>query len=300
MKFLQLGTALWGWTVTEEVACNLLDRFYQSGHRRIDCATNYPISKNPTDFRRAEQILESWIRANGVKDLQITQKIGSVHNLGTPENLLEPAFLQLNLQQYQARFGSNLNSLMIHWDNRNDSGQIRASLEALSAAREAGIGIGLSGIRHPELYAQFRALLGNDFHIQCKHNLLQSAYPNYNAFHGEPRFVAYGINAGGLRFSTDYQDQSSLTLRGGLKPEAEQLLMQLAKIVETQTIQGERPPLRSVNQLGMLYAWAHPDFCGVLVGPSKLRQLEQSLFFLQQLRAFDYLDIYQKLCELRP
>ena len=54
---IMLGTALWGWTTPPTVCYQLLDHFYESGYRQVDAATNYPINKNPSDFRRGEKIL---------------------------------------------------------------------------------------------------------------------------------------------------------------------------------------------------------------------------------------------------
>ena len=60
---LILGTAMWGWTTSPAMAMTLLDQFYAAGGRAVDTATNYPINKNPGDFRQAERMLADWIRA---------------------------------------------------------------------------------------------------------------------------------------------------------------------------------------------------------------------------------------------
>ncbi|MEZ4983547.1 MAG: aldo/keto reductase [Saprospiraceae bacterium] len=111
---LVLGTALWGWTVDEPTCHRLLSHFYRQGGRMVDTATNYPINKQPADFRRAENILARWCQREEVTDLQVIVKVGSVDNLFTPDNNLSPAFLLMALDYYRNLFGSNLHTFMIH------------------------------------------------------------------------------------------------------------------------------------------------------------------------------------------
>ncbi len=81
MKRLLLGTATWGWTVSPKEAYRLLDAWLGKGYRHIDTATNYPINKNPGDFRASEKILLEYVRAQGLTDLDITMKVGSLNNM---------------------------------------------------------------------------------------------------------------------------------------------------------------------------------------------------------------------------
>jgi len=179
-KTLMLGTAQWGWTVSKGEAFQLLDAWLGAGFRAIDCATNYPINRNPADFRAAEKILQEYIYAHGLSDLHITIKIGSLDNLRSPDVNLAPSFVQMMAEEYLRVFGANLACTMFHWDNRDQIGEIRASLEALQRIQnEHGIRPGLSGIAHPKIYAAANADLGLSFEIQLKHNVLQSDFERY-------------------------------------------------------------------------------------------------------------------------
>ena len=169
---LLLGTAMWGWTTSKQTAFTLLDEWYALGFREVDTATNYPIDKDPAHFRLAERILQEWIGANSITDLQVMMKIGSVNNLKTPEHILTKSFVLMLLDEYSYLFGSNLGTLMIHWDNRKNEADIRQTFEAFQVVEKQGIGLGLSGIRHPEIHAKINEDFGFDFRIQMKHNLL--------------------------------------------------------------------------------------------------------------------------------
>lgn len=296
---LLLGTAMWGWTIPETRCFELLNAFYAAGFRQIDTATNYPINKRPEDFRRAETILKSWTDAHGVTDLGIIVKVGSINNLRSPEHNLSKSFLLMNLDDYRAKFGSNLDMLMVHWDNRDDAAAIGQSLEALDEARRQGLKIGLSGIRHPEIYADLNQQFQFDFHIQFKHNLLQSDYERYKNFHGSNRFIAYGINAGGIKLDASaYHADSSLSARGGDITQEPPIAAPLRAIIAEANATDDRPAIESMNHCGMIFAYHSPDVAGILVGPSKVSQLEDTLNFYQHLHQFDFQDVYQKMSAL--
>ncbi len=293
---LTLGTAMWGWTVDETTAFALLDDFYAAGFRQIDTATNYPINKNPEDFRRAETLLRAWLQARGVQDLQIVVKIGSINNLRSPEHNLAPSFILINLDDYQHKFGPNLAMLMVHWDNRSDETEIHATLEAFEEVRRQHLLTGLSGIRYPEVYARLNERFRFDFHFQIKHNLLQSDYQRYAAFHGRRRFTVYGINAGGIKLNpNEYHDGSSLRARGGDVDGDHPQARHLRQIIAEANFNSNRPTLQSMNHLGMLYAWHSPDVESILIGPSRPEQLEDTLAFYSHLQRYDYVDVYERL-----
>ena len=84
-KELVLGTAQWGWTIGRETAFEILEYWSGAGFRSIDCATNYPINRQPECFRAAEGILSDFILAHGLKDLDVTMKVGSMDNMRTPD-----------------------------------------------------------------------------------------------------------------------------------------------------------------------------------------------------------------------
>lgn len=296
---LLLGSALWGWTVPRETAFQLLDDFYGHGFRQVDTATNYPINKNPADFRRAEQIILEWIQTHGIQDLEVMMKVGSLNNMFTPENNLTKSFLLMNLDDYQAKFGPNLHTFMIHWDNREAANLVDQSLQALDYARQQGLAVGLSGIRHPEIYHQLNQQYQFDFSIQIKHNLLHSDYQRYTPFHGKRRFITYGINAGGLKFSTTtYHEQSSLKVRGGNTAETPPLVQQLEKLLPEINQSAERPAIQSFNHIGLCYSFHCPDIHGILLGCSRPEQLADSIAFHRHLVDFDYRDVYLRLLEL--
>ncbi len=293
---LALGTAMWGWTISKHTAFELLNGFYENGFRQIDTATNYPINKNPSDFRKAEMILQEWIQTHGIQDLQVIVKIGSINNQRSPEHNLNKSFILLNFDEYRFKFGSNLEMLMVHWDNRKDEAAIQETLEALDIGRGHGLAIGLSGIRYPALYAVLNEKFQFDFHIQIKHNLLHSDYQNYAAFHGKRCFITYGINAGGIKLEVqEYGANSSLQVRGGNTAQEHPIAARLRQIISAANQEQQRPKLASMNHLGILYAFYSPDIERILIGPSKLEQWQDSLDFYRYLQQFDYTDVFQKL-----
>jgi hypothetical protein len=67
-KKLMLGTAQWGWSVSKVEAFQLLDIWLKAGHKAVDCATNYPINRNPEHFRAAEMILKEFVDTHGIRN----------------------------------------------------------------------------------------------------------------------------------------------------------------------------------------------------------------------------------------
>lgn len=292
---------MWGWTTPKERCFEMLNHFYEHGFRQIDTATNYPINKQPEDFRKSENILSEWIKTQGIKDLKIIVKVGSINNLRSSVHNLSKSFLLMNLDDYQYKYGSNFNTFMIHWDNRDSEVEIRATLEALDKARAVGLEIGLSGILHPPLYKAFNTTFDFDFHIQIKHNLLQSDYLRYQVFHGKRCFTTYGINGGGIKLDVDdYNGQSSLQARGGNIAIEHPITLSLRQVLVQVNLLEPRPKLHTMNQIGMLYAYYSPDIESILIGPSNLSQLKDTLAFYTQLQSYDYTDVFKKLGELTP
>jgi aryl-alcohol dehydrogenase-like predicted oxidoreductase len=277
---LLLGTAMWGWTMPKDICFELLDVFYQSGFREVDTAVNYPINKRAEDFRAAEGILMEWIRVHGVKDLKVTMKVGSLNNLRTPAHNLSKSFLLMNLDDYRHRLGSNLDTFMIHWDNRSEEAEIRDTMEALLKVRDFGLRVGLSGIRFPGLYARLNAEpdFGFDFSIQIKHNWMQSDYQRYAAFHGNRRFLAYGIMGGGLKLDNkEYDDSSTWKVRGGEPAKEPDVVWRLRNWLAA------NPEAPGLPELAMLFTAYSPDLEGMVLGPSSVIQLKESLRIYTQL-----------------
>lgn len=298
---LTLGSAMWGWTIPEKRCFELLDAFYAAGFRQIDTATNYPINKIPKDFRKSEIILQNWIKTNGIRDLAVTVKVGSINNLRTPDQNLSKSFLLINLDDYRALYGENFDMLMLHWDNRDYVAEIQQTLEALDETRKLGVHVGLSGIRYPELYADLNKNFQLDFYIQCKHNLLQSDYERYKPFHGSRRFITYGINAGGIKLNADeYSTTSSLQARGGNVEGMHPIVAPLRQIIAEANQVNNRPAINNMNQCGMIFAYYAPDVSSILTGPSSVEQLENTIDFFEKMHQFDYKNFYQQLQKIGP
>ena len=286
---------MWGWTINPTDCHRILDTYYERGGRWIDGATNYPINKKGSDFRKAEQILLDWINSRGVDDLKIIMKVGSVNNLGGPENNLSPSFLLLCAQEYQHLFGQQLASLMIHWDNRTNLEEIQASLDTLIVVE--GVSLGLSGVRHPDIYAEaLENRKVKEVWLQLKHNVIYSDYNRYAPLHDNARCIAYGINAGGLKLDAKaYSKQASLLARGGNHEQHKELVEGLIGLIDRFSAANNRPALKKMNHIGLLYALLHPGIEKVLLGVSKVEQLEDSLAWEQVLNQYDYSDWFAAL-----
>lgn len=298
-KTLLLGTAQWGWTVAKDEAFRLLDAWMAAGFRAVDGATNYPINRDPADFRAAEFILQEYVQAHGIRDLRLTMKIGSLDNLRSPDVNLSPSFIQMMGNEYRRLFGENLGGLMFHWDNRSEAAAIRLSLDALRrVCAEHGLQPGLSGIAHPAAYAEVLAENPVDLDVQIKHNILQSDLSRYTplTFAGvKPRFYAYGINAGGVKLNTPYSTGSTFLVRGGQPEQAAPLLEKINAALPDWNTAFVRPPVKTMNHLGLIYAGWHPGLAGLVLGVSSVAQLRETLDFWRNFEVFDYADIYSAL-----
>lgn len=291
---LFLGTALWGWAVARKTAFSLLDNFYAAGFRHIDTAANYPIDKDPEHFRAAESYIRAWIAAHKIDDLKITVKVGSLDNSGSPDNNLAFSFLLLSHEYYKKTFGVNLDTFMIHWDNRTTRGEISKTIEAMEIIGRRGLNLGLAGIAAPAIYASL--LRPNSVKsIQIKHNLFFSDIPRYASCFNpqEVSFVAYGINAGGLKLRSAYHDTSSVTLRHIAPVRFEKELARIASLVEKSAV-----PSKSLNTLGMIYACANPHISGLIIGPSSDEQLEEAIICYHFIGAHDQSALYRQIAAL--
>lgn len=289
-KELLLGSAQWGWTVDKPTVFSLLDTWYQSGQRAIDCATNYPINRIPENFRAAERILQEYMQAHGLKDLRITMKIGSLDNMRSPEVNLSPSFIQMIGEEYLRLFGSNLTTLMFHWDNRENPEEISESLAALKKLRaQHGLLPGLSGIRRPDVYAGVSE--GMPFDIQLKHNLFQSDLDRYLPHFPSTnhRYFAYGINAGGLKLPSESYDRNSTFLARGGNPDQMTAGLERLQVRLHHHHENGGLPITTMAQVGMIHVWQNPAFSGVVLGVSRREQLLENLAFAAQLSqgAFD-------------
>lgn len=291
---------MWGWTLSKDQCFLLIDAFYRAGFRQIDAATNYPINKDPKDFRAAENILQEWKHAHGINDLEVIMKVGSINNLRTPDHNLNKSFLLLNLDDYQHKLGANLHTFMIHWDNRNDEAAISQTLEAMQVAHQEGLQVGLSGIKFPEVYARLNKNFQLDFRIQIKHNLFHSDFHRYAPFQDKARFLAYGINAGGVKLDVgQYGSDSTLVVRGGTTAPTP-LHSQLENLLPEWNRSALPLPILQFNQLGLIYAYHHPKISGILIGPSGMEQLDRTIQFFQHLQGDHYRPVYKALENISP
>lgn len=281
-KELVLGTAQWGWTIGKETAFEILEYWSGAGFRSIDCATNYPINRQPECFRAAEGILSDFILAHGLKDLDVTMKVGSMDNMRTPDNNLSPSFIQMIGHEYSRILGSNLGCLMIHWDNRDQEDEIAASLDSLRrVCAESGCRKGLSGIRAPEMYAR---LTGSDtFDIQVKHNVLHSDLGRYTPWlpYDRHRYFAYGINGGGIKLPGEaYSGTSTYITRGGNPEPGEEQANRLRELTSHYSRE-KGVTIDRMWQLGLIHAVSEQALYGIIAGVSNVEQL-QNLISWQQ------------------
>ena len=283
-----LGTAMWGWTTPAQDCYDLLDTFYQRGHRLVDAATNYPLNKRPEDFRASETILQQWIQANGVNDLRVCMKVGSLDNMFTPDHNLTPSFLLFNLEHYRQLLGDNLACFMIHWDNRSDPQAIAESISTLATVKETGLDIGFSGLKHPGIHQSLLAnhTLGTPW-LQLKHNLLYSDRPRYGAFADACRVFAYGLNAGGLKLDAGkYRKDSSLVARSGKDhPDTPPLIEDLLSLQKDWEQRSEAPALTAFYQAALLFGVHSPGIQGLILGGRNREQLISNLDTVEQMRA---------------
>jgi aryl-alcohol dehydrogenase-like predicted oxidoreductase len=300
-KDLLLGTAQWAWTVDKPAAFRLLDAWLRAGGREVDSATNYPINRQPTDFRAAERWLHEYVRAHGLHgELQITMKVGSLNNMRSPEVNLAPSFLLMMGEEYLRLFGENLRGVMIHWDNRDDADAIGESLGALARLKEVfDLVPGLSGIAQPETYARANEQYGLAFDVEFKHNLLQSDIKRYEPFfEGGHRLIAYGLNAGGLKLDGTYSAQSTLVARGATADYGAALVQKLQARLPVWNTAHVRPPLKTMNHLGLLYAGLDPRIGALLIGASTVAQLNETLDFWRNVGVFEYEDVWREMTNL--
>lgn len=298
-KAIVLGTAMWGWTIDAAHCYDILDAFYDRGFRQIDAATNYPINKNEADFRKSEKILAGWIRSNGIADLKVTMKVGSINNMRSPDHNLSKSFLLMAIDQYQNLLGKNLDTFMVHWDNRSEEDEIETSFEAFAIIRQMGLHLGLSGIRYPEIYAALNEKYQFPFSIQFKHNLLQSDYAHYAAFHQKADFYAYGINAGGVKLpSENYGENSTLKSRGGAHLADHPMLEQIEAMLAKAHAEKKHPAITQFSQCAAIYTWFNSDIKGVLLGVSNKEQLLKNWHFFKHLEENSYESLYRQLLAL--
>ena len=281
-----LGTALWGWGISESDAHKILDAYVSNGGCWIDAAANYPINRQAEDFGVSSRILSRWLKVNGAK-LKVFHKIGGVNNLGSPDSALGPASIALSTELAYGYFAESLQYIAVHWDNRDDTQEVQATLKALSDLKKEGLGIGFSGVKNPDIYARLAPDLADSWTIQVKENIDNNQTRiRYQLHFPNGRYIAYGINMGGVKREQPKGD-SSVSLRNITRPP---IVDRLCSIIDLPGVLTPHP--QTLNELALMWTWANPNLSGVILGPRNVEQLTQSLAFIKgstmKLRLWSY------------
>jgi aryl-alcohol dehydrogenase-like predicted oxidoreductase len=276
-KRLVLGTALWGWSVGRSTAFALLDHFVAGGGCYVDTATNYPINGVPSDFGKATGWLREWLRSNGLNSLRIILKTGAVDNSGKPESQLSAKYLRWTHEHFSSEFEEALDTISTHWDNREDApaerGAVAEIVDEFRRLAEKGLSIGLSGIKNPELYHRLAPDLSEKWWIQVKENVLTDTARRLYELHFEnARFLAYGLNLGGIRPLAEPQGVSATIRNIGYSTE---VIRFIEKAAEKTAL--EYPAIRDIYDFSLYHASRNPRLAGIIVGPSDIGQMARIL-----------------------
>lgn len=282
-KKLVLGTALWGWGIDRREAYQLLEHFLQSGGNIVDTATNYPINKQKEDFGLAVSWMADWVQQHGDTNLALIVKIGSRDNMGSPDVNLTPANIERAANTLKSQFGNALSCISIHWDNRADEDHQRVAIaqtvDAMSKLEQAGFSIGLSGIKYPELYFKADPTLAEKWIIQVKENFMtRAAREAYQTWFPKAKYLAYGINLGGLKIEAP-KTNSSIDLRQINIPPL--LTERLGHFLDSDHRFEPRP--MTLNELALASSYVNPALSGVVIGPRNLEQLKNTLAYWKAL-----------------
>jgi aryl-alcohol dehydrogenase-like predicted oxidoreductase len=281
-KKLVLGTALWGWGIDRHEAYVMLENFLLMGGQFVDTAMNYPINKQEGDFALAVRWIADWVKCNQKSDLALTVKVGSSDNMGSPDVKLSPDDIEQAASTLLRQFDCSLSCISIHWDNRSDDDceNIVQTVQAMSRLNQAGLRIGLSGIKHPELYLKADASLAEKWIIQVKENLMtRKARETYLPWFPEAKYLAYGINLGGLKSEVP-EVGSSINLRKINIPQS--FTEKLIDLIHSKHEFEPRPT--SLNELAMAALYLNPALSGAVIGPRNLDQLKNTLGYWESLK----------------
>lgn len=279
-KSLVLGTALWGWGVDQATAFQIADIFRARGGLLIDTATNYPINRNLVDFGIASTWVAEWLRLNPDSGVHVLAKIGSIDNSGGPSTLLGSSFIDLSVSFLEAKFQEALSIVAVHWDNREDAAAIVETLDRFRAIRQCGYGVGFSGVSRPDLYRAAAPDLADQWVIQVKENLqTNEARARFSSHFPNARYLAYGINMGGLKLDGQFGANSSMALRSIDTPA--EARSRAAALFDVHRSLSFAPA--SMNELALLNAFFTPNISGVIMGPRNALQAKQSMAYWDRL-----------------
>lgn len=298
-KFLALGTALWGWGVDRDTAFKLMDQFVIMGGKVIDTAANYPINKRPQDYGLALSWIAEWLTLNGKSDVSVIAKIGAADNLGGPTINLTPSFIRDSEACLREQLGDSLAAIAVHWDNRGEEdGDIEAIFETVNEFERisaAGLSVSFSGVRHPQIYFDAAPRLADRWWIQIKENALSdSARQHYCRIFPNARYLAYGINMGGIKLESPSRN-SSVSLRGVSYPSG--LVERLSEYLSS--AHGLSPVPTNLNELALITSFLNPALSGIIIGPRDVAQLLSTQIFWSRLRSECSPDMASRLPSLK-
>ena len=279
MKKISLGSAHWGWSVSEKEANDILNLFYDNGGRFVDSAFNYPISSTPNDLNKSFIILSDWIKRNNINDLKINYKIGSISNEYLTKNNTSEEYLRDQINYAVDILSNNIHSIMIHWDNSKSINKIRNTCIFLKEIQDSGLSIGLSGIKHPKIYADLMSKLNfSPIDLQVKSNFIYSKIDHYKPFSPlKNRYWAYGISSGGIKIEElNQKNKFNINTLGS----ANKNLLAGQEMIEKIRLAIEKNKFNSFYELSIYTAENNDSLYGYIIGPSKKSQMKNIINFL--------------------
>lgn len=287
MKNLCLGSAMWGDRVDRYNAFQILDEYYCRGFRTIDTASNYPINSDPSCLHASEKILYEWVKCNGVNDLSIIYKFGSLINTNIPENDLSAENISIITEKIYEMYGANIDCLMVHWDNTEDENLIQKTLHQMSiSCMYLGCKPGISGISNVKLYFEMMSRYNLlDCYIEAKSNFLYKGELKYSIFKPYSKVWAYGISCGGLKFSDLYTD-SNVNLLNRRHSSYRTLLSEDIKN-KINYVMNNHPLVENFYFFSLIFSELNTDTYGYILAPNSREQLLNALYFREKLQSYE-------------
>ncbi|MBK6931455.1 MAG: hypothetical protein IPH12_11540 [Saprospirales bacterium] len=101
-----------------------------------------------------------------------------------------------------------------------------------------------------------------------------------------------------MKLEGPYPAQSTFLARGGNPVGAETKLLQLREWLLSWNADSVRPPILTMNHIGLINAGLHPAFCGLVLGFSTPAQVLETLDFWRDLDTYDYTYVWKRLTNL--
>ena len=99
----------------------------------------------------------------------------------------------------------------------------------------------------------------------------------------------------GVKLDGPYPTDSTFLARGGQPEQMAARLEQIRALLPGFHLAFVRPPVKTMNHLGLIYAALHPRVDGLVLGVSSVAQLAETLDFWRNLDVFDYGDVWAGL-----